>query len=197
MAEKNKKRGGRRAHLNDFHVNLAGDYVYTGAHYSYVDQGRSRDRVQRELLGLSVAVMLAVVAGGCSDAPAMLNCWYVILPYICEAAAAVSVIWAVHRLRKAEEPIREYIYKKSVQALPHRAMLCMIFAGLGFVTMGAVPGHERLRRPRGLRDRLPGAEGAGGRGSVAPVAVYADPQVGKAPCPGPGYASGVIHQFLL
>lgn len=39
MAEKNKKRGGRRAHLNDFHVNLAGDYVYTGAHYSYVDQG--------------------------------------------------------------------------------------------------------------------------------------------------------------
>ena len=135
MAEKNKKRGGRRAHLNDFHVNLAGDYVYTGAHYSYVDQGRSRDRVQRELLGLSVAVMLAVVAGGCSDAPAMLNCWYVILPYICEAAAAVSVIWAVLRLRKAEEPIREYIYKKSVQALPHRAMLCMIFAGLGFVTM--------------------------------------------------------------
>ena len=111
MAEKNKKRGGRRAHLNDFHVNLAGDYVYTGAHYSYVDQGRSRDRVQRELLGLSVAVMLAVVAGGCSDAPAMLNCWYVILPYICEAAAAVSVIWAVLRLRKAEEPIREYIYK--------------------------------------------------------------------------------------
>ena len=106
MAEKSKKRGGRRAHLNDFHVNLAGDYVYTGAHYSYVDQGRSRDRVQRELLGLSVAVMLAVVAGGCSDAPAMLNCWYVILPYICEAAAAVSVIWAVLRLRKAEEPIR-------------------------------------------------------------------------------------------
>ena len=41
MAEKNKKRGGRRAHLNDFHVNLAGDYVYTGAHYTYVDQGRS------------------------------------------------------------------------------------------------------------------------------------------------------------
>ena len=82
MAEKNKKRGGRRAHLNDFHVNLAGDYVYTGAHYSYVDQGRSRDRVQRELLGLSVAVVLAVVAGGCSDAPAMLNCWYVILLYL-------------------------------------------------------------------------------------------------------------------
>ena len=45
------------------------------------------------------------------------------------------MIWAVLRLRKAEEPIREYIYKKSVQALPHRAMLCMIFAGLGFVTM--------------------------------------------------------------
>ena len=35
MAEKNKKRGGRRAHLNDFHVNLAGDYVYTGAHYFF------------------------------------------------------------------------------------------------------------------------------------------------------------------
>ena len=45
MAEKNKKRGGRRAHLNDFHVNLAGDYVYTGAHYTYVDQGRSRDQM--------------------------------------------------------------------------------------------------------------------------------------------------------
>ena len=130
MAEKNKKRGGRRAHLNDFHVNLAGDYVYTGAHYTYVDQGRSRDRVQRELWGLSIAILLAVVAGGCSDAPAMLNCWYVILPYICEAAAAVSVIWAVARLRKAEDPIREYVYKKSVQPLPHRAMLCMIFAGL-------------------------------------------------------------------
>ena len=74
MAEKNKKRGGRRAHLNDFHVNLAGDYVYTGAHYSYVDQGRSRDRVQRELLGLSVAVMLAVVAGWIAPVFAPLGC---------------------------------------------------------------------------------------------------------------------------
>ena len=45
------------------------------------------------------------------------------------------MIWAVARLRKAEDPIREYVYKKSVQPLPHRAMLCMIFAGLGFVTM--------------------------------------------------------------
>jgi hypothetical protein len=123
----------------------------------------------------------------------MLNCWYVILPYICEAAAAVSVIWAVLRLRKAEEPIREYIYKKSVRALPHRAMLCMIFAGLGFVTMVLY----LAMNGSGLRDRLPGAEGAGGRGSVAPVAVYADPEMGKAPRPGLGYASGVIHQFLF
>ena len=134
MAEKNKKRGGRRAHLNDFHVNLAGDYVYTGAHYSYVTRPQPRP-AQRELLGLSVAVMLAVVAGGCSDAPAMLNCWYVILPYICEAAAAVSVIWAVLRLRKAEEPIREYIYKKERAGAAPPSHALHDLRGLGFVTM--------------------------------------------------------------
>ena len=94
MAEKNKKRGGRRAHLNDFHVNLAGDYVYTGAHYSYVDQGRSRDRVQRELLGLSVAVMLAVVAGWIAPvfAPLGFDDWRISTALVTGVMAKESVV---------------------------------------------------------------------------------------------------------
>ena len=127
MAEKNKKRGGRRAHLNDFHVNLAGDYVYTGTHYSYVDQGRSRDRVQRELLGLSVAVMLAVVAGGCSDAPAMLNCWYVILPYICEAATAEDIQRGGRFLRWAQTGSmrrRCLLFQGMDRRFLHRVCIC-------------------------------------------------------------------------
>lgn len=135
MAENKKKRGGRRAHLNDYHMDLAGNYVYTGAHYAYVDQGRPLERVKRELLLLSISLLTGVVAGGCSDTPAMLNCWYVILPYLGEAAAAVSVLWALVRMRKEKDPFREYVYKATAKALPHRAMLCMIFAGLGFVNM--------------------------------------------------------------
>lgn len=65
----------------------------------------------------------------------MLNCWYVILPYICEAAAAVSVMGGGAPAAQGGGPHRKYVYKKSVQPLPHRAMLYMIFAGLGFVTM--------------------------------------------------------------
>lgn len=135
MAEKKKKRGGRRAHLNDYHVDLAGNYVYTGAHYAYIDQGRPLERVKRELWALCIAMLMGVFAGGCSDTPAMMNCWYVILPYLGEAAAAVSVLWALVKMRREKEPFREYVYKATVKALPHRAMLCMIFAGLGFVCM--------------------------------------------------------------
>lgn len=135
MADKKKKRGGRRAHLNDFHVDLAGNYVYTGNHYAFVAQGRELPRVRRELWGLTAAILMGVFAGGCSDAPAMLNCWYVILPYAAETVAAVSVLWAMVRLSREGDPLREYVYKATAKALPHRAMLCMISAGLGFATM--------------------------------------------------------------
>ena len=76
-------------------------------------------------------------------------------------------------------------------------MLCMIFAGLGFVTMvlylamnGSGGRVASVIAYLALKALVAG-------GSVAPVAVYADPEMGKAPRPGLGYASGVIHQFLF
>ena len=89
MDEKHKKRG-RRSHLNDFHLNVAGEYVYDGSLFACRSSEESLRGSKRAVWIMAAALALAVVAGGCIPAPGMQNCFYVLLPYLGEVVAAAS-----------------------------------------------------------------------------------------------------------
>ena len=97
MGEQHKKHS-RREHLNDFHLNVAGEYVYDGALYACQSDDTKQRRSKRAVWGMAAILTVAVAAGGCIPAPGMQNCFYVLLPYLGEFLGAVSVIWALAKL---------------------------------------------------------------------------------------------------
>ena len=88
----------RREHLNDFHLNVAGEYVYDGALYACQNDDAKQRRSKRAVWGMAAILTVAVAAGGCIPAPGMQNCFYVLLPYLGEFLGAASVIWALAKL---------------------------------------------------------------------------------------------------
>ena len=80
------------------------------------------------------AVMAAaVMAGGCISAPGMSRCFYVLLPYAAEVGLTGSVVWAMTRWQAREYPMREYVYKATVRALPGRCLAEAVLAGAGII----------------------------------------------------------------
>ena len=132
MGEQHKKHS-RREHLNDFHLNVAGEYVYDGALYACQSDDAKQRRLKRAVWGMAAILIIAVIAGGCIPAPGMQNCFYVLLPYLGEFLGAASVIWALAKLGMDWSAVREYNYKKSVAVLPVRTAVTAVFSLLGIV----------------------------------------------------------------
>jgi hypothetical protein len=132
----NEKKKGRRAYLNDFRKNAAGEYLYTGDHYQFVPEGKTRRRFLAEQWLFCGGLLIASVLSGCIPATGMANCPYVILPYVVGFVSAVSLCWGLGRLTAGGDPLRAYVYEASVQAIPQRAMLTAVFAGLAALGEG-------------------------------------------------------------
>ena len=132
MAE-SKKRRGRRDHLNDFYRDVSGNYVYTGTCYVCRAADGERAALLRRLWLLTAVMAAAVVAGGCISAPGMSRCFYVLLPYAAEMGLTGSVVWAMTRWQAREYPMREYVYKATVRALPGRCLAEAVLAGAGII----------------------------------------------------------------
>lgn len=132
MGEKHKRHN-RREHLNDFHLNVAGEYVYGGALYACQSDDAAQRRIKRAVWGMAAVLIAAGAAGGCIPAPGMQNCFYVLLPYLGEFLSAGSVIWALAKLGTDWSAVREYNYRKSVAVLPVRTVVTAVFSGLGIV----------------------------------------------------------------
>ena len=131
-----KKRRGRRDYLNDFRQNAAGEYLYTGEHYAFVEQGKSRRRFLTELWLLCGGALVAAVAAGCIPAAGMDSCFYMLIPYAAGLMGAVSLCWGLGRLTAGGDPLRAYVYQETVEKLPSRAALTAAAAGLTMI--GAV-----------------------------------------------------------
>ena len=122
---------GKKAYLNDFQPNLAGEYTYTGVHYRYT--GESYKQFRRTVLVLTAALAAGVLAPGFVRAGGMGDCFYVLIPYMAEAIAAFVSIFAIVKMNMGGEKLREYIYQKTVVRLPISLMCCAVFAAVGFV----------------------------------------------------------------
>lgn len=58
MSQKNK-----HSKLEYFQRNAAGEYIYTGAHMTYVSEGKSRKRLLTELWGTGIGGGICLLAG--------------------------------------------------------------------------------------------------------------------------------------
>ena len=135
MAQNSKKapKKGRKAYLNDFQPNLAGEYTYNGAHYHYVGEGMSYGSVRRNTVFGAAAMLVGLLAPGFVRAGGMGNCFYVLIPYMAEAISVFVTMFAVFKMLTGGERIREYIFEKSVKRIPAGCVCCAVFAAIGFV----------------------------------------------------------------
>lgn len=133
MTDTKKKR--RRTYLESFHKDQDGKYVYQGDVYTYQGSGgpdgeSGLRRELRKLWGWCIVLMGSLAVAGCVTAPGMDNCFYVLLPYAAGLMAGISVCWALCRLTSGGNPMKAYVYESSVTALPVRAILTALCAGL-------------------------------------------------------------------
>lgn len=130
MADKAKKRRGRKAYLADFQPNSRGDYEYNGALYRYTTQSKSLQKALAQLWAFEALQLICTVIAGCLPAAGMDNTFYLLLPYTATLLLAVSTCWALVRLTAGGNPLREYVYQASVKKLPLRTLLTAVFAGI-------------------------------------------------------------------
>lgn len=121
-------RRSRKSALEHYQVNAGGEYVYTGKYLRY--QGESRRRALLTLWVICVPMAAAAVACGCIPAPGMVNTFYTLLPLMVELVLAVSCLWSLGQITAGGDPMKEYVYRDSVERLPGRLTATMVFAGL-------------------------------------------------------------------
>ena len=125
MSRKNK-----HSKLEHFQRNAA-EYIYTGAHMTYVSEGKSRKRLLTELWGTGIGGGICLLAGGFLHIESFRGCFYVLLPYIVALVAAFSCLWTISELTSGGEPMRQYVHDATVLKLPGRAMIAAVVCILG------------------------------------------------------------------
>jgi len=133
MAKQEKKQKGRKAYLNDFVPNLAGEYTYNGSHYRYTGPIMPYSRMRSQLVVGFVGVLAGLLLPGFVSVGGMGNCFYVLIPYMAEAISVFVTLYALFGMITGGEKIREYIFEKSVKRVPGGCVCCAAFAAIGFV----------------------------------------------------------------
>lgn len=116
------KKNNRRAYLNDFLKNEAGDYVYCGAVYDYEGSEQSLRSIKIRLCALGALALAALITAGLIRVPGMDHSIYVLLPYAVALCGSISVCWALVRLCSGGSSLREYLYRESIAKLPARSL---------------------------------------------------------------------------
>ena len=120
----------RWGYLNDYQKTAGGDYVYTGRVYVLSGDGK---RYRRTLAALSFCAAAVTVGSGCVNAAGMSNTFYVILPYIGEAAAVFVLCWNTVRLLAAGKEVKAYVRDALEKYLPPAALGLTVFAAAGLI----------------------------------------------------------------
>ena len=126
----------RKAALEYFQKNAAGEYIYTGGTYTYRTEKISREKALLILWALGIVSPGGLLAGGCMLVPGLGSSLYVMGPYVVGIISAFCALWSVGQLTLGGEPIREYVYESASGKLRIRLWLTMIFSGLSFLGEG-------------------------------------------------------------
>lgn len=119
-----------RERLKDFGPGEDGRLTYLGDHVRLVGEP-GRARLLGTLWGAVAAAAVATVASGIANPAGLSGCPYVVLPYMLQVVALVSVAWALGRLSVAlrdGERVRAYVRDETVGSLPGRSLLALALA---------------------------------------------------------------------
>lgn len=128
MAEKKRKRWNRYSKASQFTPGAGGELAYTGRYYTFQETEVSYRESMRRRTVFAVGSTVAVLICGFMPVPALVNTWYVLLPYMLTVLAVVSQIWALCRMAYWGNPLREYVYDTTVKQLPVRTIMAMILS---------------------------------------------------------------------
>lgn len=136
-----------RERLKDFQRGEDGRYVYAGDHVRLAG-GTDRRRLLVTLWGACGVALLATVVAGVANPAGLSGCPYVVMPFMCQLVALVSVVWALGRLTVALRGstagrVRAYVRDETVGALPLRgaiAAACALVAAVGELVLLATGG---------------------------------------------------------
>lgn len=127
-----RKPRGRWAYLEDFRPTADGQYVYTGALYSFAEGDEALKKHRRSLWLLSAPVFAVILALGFLRIPGMVGCAYVLIPYAAELFCSGFTLWSLGSM--TGKKLREYSYKRSVVRFPVFYPLTAILAAVCIVT---------------------------------------------------------------
>lgn len=122
-----KKRHFRRAYLEDFHRNVAGEYIYSGPTHRWASP---RGKNLRLLWLCGGVALCAALAGGCVPGCAMERYFWSLIPYVLTLLFSGIQLWKLYRLTEGGDPVRDYVWTATVKPLPVLNILTAIFAGV-------------------------------------------------------------------
>ena len=126
----------RKEYLSSFQKDASGKYVYTGACYR-MEGSEAEVKRRRVRLGLlCLTLLISVVGSGCINAAGMSNTFYVIMPYIAEAAVLFALLWQAVRLLAGGRDVRAYVYESAQPKIAPLAMSLTFVSLTGFVCSG-------------------------------------------------------------
>ena len=126
----------RRAYLEYFHKNAAGEYVYSGGYYTFEGGETARKQaitVLWSILGVAAGLTLL---GSFLPVPGLTHVWYVLVPYVAAVICVLSSLWSLGEITAGGEPLREYVYDRAVKRFRLRTLLAAVFSGLACLGEG-------------------------------------------------------------
>ena len=129
-SEKNVRKK-ERERLKDFGPDDNGKMAYLGDHVRLV-AGQDRRRLAAALWAACGVGAMSVLGASLANPAGLSGCPYVVLPYVAQFVAMVSVLWGMGRFSVAGERVRAYVRDETVGALPRRAVVA---AALGLVAV--------------------------------------------------------------
>lgn len=123
-------RKSRKSALEHYQVNAGGEYIYTGSYMAYVDRGKPRKRALGELWAVAGGMGIGAVVCGCIPAPGTQNTFYVLIPLMISIITAIACLWTLGQVTGGGDPMKEYVYRDSVEKMQGRFSSAAFFAGL-------------------------------------------------------------------
>lgn len=107
-----QKKRDKRDYLKNFEKSPGGSYVYTGM--TWHADPVLRHRILVKLWALQAVMLMSVILPGLVTTAGLLNTFYVILPYVFWFLSDIVLIYTLGSITFGGNPMRDYIYQRSV-----------------------------------------------------------------------------------
>lgn len=123
-----QKKRDRRDYLKHFEKSPDGSYVYTGMTW-HADPALRRGMLVR-LWTLQIVMLASAIFPGIVTTAGLLNTFYVILPYVFWFLSDIVLTYTLGSITLGGNPMRDYIYQRSVTQYAHRTVFPLAGATL-------------------------------------------------------------------